>query len=275
MGSAYTAVADDAQAALWNPAGLAQISGISVAGSQNHLSFTDNAYAVSLTGSLGPWGTASLAVQHLIVENVAVTRPVLDANGNPVLDPSTNQPLVEIAGFGQESDATFLAGYGVAVAPWLLVGGAVKGLVGMSGQTPGSGLGADAGLLVKLAHHWKVGVAADDLGRTTVRWRDGVRTVLPSAGRVGVAWGPHPKWLVSVEGASPLARLRVVAGAGVEWRYADFLALRGGLDDGRVTGGVGFRMALGSGQSFAFADYAFVTGSTYEDRNRLTLGVTF
>jgi len=275
LGGAYTAVADDAQATLWNPAGLAQMSGFSFAGSQNHLSFTDNAYAVSLTGALGPWGTASVAIQHLVVQNIAMTRPVLDGNGNPVLDPSTNQPLVEIAGFGQESDATFLVGYGVAVTHWLMIGGAGKWLVGKAGRTSGSGFGADAGMLVRLARHWRVGVAADDLGRTTVRWRDGVRTVLPSAGRLGVAWEPYPKWLVSVEGASPLAKLRVVTGAGVEWRYAEFLAFRAGLNDGRVTGGAGFRMRLGAGPSFASADYAFVTGSQYEDRNRLTLGVTF
>jgi len=275
LGTAYVAVADDCQAALWNPAGLAQVSRIGIAGSQNHLSFTDNVYGASLAAGLGKYGTASMAVQHLLVANAALTRPVLDADGNPVLDPSTNQPLVEITGFGQESDGTFLLGYGFAVSRWLLVGGAGKWLVGMAGKIAGQGLGADAGMLLRLPHGWRVGLAVDDLGQTTVRWRDGARTVLEPAGRFGVAWDLQPRWLLVASVASALEKAEIIAAAGAEWKFAEFLAFRAGLDGGRVTGGVGFRMALGQTGSFASADYAFVTGGRYEDRNRLTLGVTF
>jgi hypothetical protein len=47
------------------------------------------------------------------------------------------------------------------------------------------------------------------------------------------------------------------------------------MEDFHITGGAGFRMPLGQGRAFASADYAFVTGSRFEDRNRLTLTVGF
>lgn len=276
LGSAYTAVADDAQAVLWNPAGLAQVSHVSVSGSQNHLSFTDNAYSLCTTAPAGRWGVLAVSVQELNAEDVTLTRPVLDANGNPVLDPATNTPLLEITGLGRETDGTFLIGWGAEVARWLLVGGAGKWLVGNAGGVLGSGLGAGGGVLIRLPGGWRLGAAAEDIGRTTVRWEDRTRTVLDPAGRLGVSWRFRPAWLVSAEARSPLLRAEVTTAFGAEWKFADYLAFRAGLEDFRATGGAGFRMPLGQGgRAFASADYAFVTGSRFEDRNRLTLTVGF
>jgi len=278
LGGAYTAISDDAQAALWNPAGLAQVHQVSLSGSQNHLSFTQNVFAMTLTMPVQRWGTAALAVQEFNVDNLALTRPVLDVNGNPVLDPTTNQPLVEITGFGAETDGTFLLGYGVAISPWLMIGGAGKVLVGKVGKILGSGYGANAGFILQVARRWRIGLVAEDLGRTTVHWQDGLRTIMEPSGRMGVAWASVTRWLVSAEARSPLLEADVggvKSAFGAEWRYADFLIFRLGADDFRISGGVGFRMSLGKGRSFASADYAFVTGSQFEDRNRLTLAVSF
>ncbi len=275
MGGAYTAVADDAQALLWNPAGLAALDRISLSGSQNHLSFTENVFALTLNVPVGRLGTLALAGQHLNAVDAALTRPVLDAGGNPVLDPLTRQPLVELAGFGRESDGSFLMGYGRAFTPWLQVGGAAKALVGKAGSTSGWGCGVTAGRSGRVPHAVKRGVGGEDLGRTVVRWLDGTRTVLPTVARLGASWEPFGAWLLSADALTPIRRIRVQWTAGTEWRVADVLSLRAGVRDARLTGGVGFRMGTGSGGTSASADYAFVTGDAHEDRNRLTLTVTF
>jgi len=275
MGGACSAVADDPQAALWNPAGLAQLRQASLSGSQNHLSFTQNIFAVSFNVPVGVWGTFALSIQQLNVDNVALVRPVLDSNGNPVLDPMTNQPLVEITGFGQETDATFHLGYGVALSSWLLVGGAGKVMRGKVGSVLGDGTGADAGVIIKFHEAWRFGCVAEDIGRTAVRWRDGTRTIMEPAGRAGVAWEPSDKWLISGEARTPLLKTRVTSAFGAEWRYTKHVILRLGAEDLHMSGGAGFRMPLGTGKSLASADYAFVTGGGSEDRNRLTVGIVF
>ncbi len=278
LGSAYSAVADDAQAVLWNPAGLAQLRRISLSGSQNHLSFTENVFAMTLNVPTLRWGTFALSVQELSIDNIfdpAQQRPVLDANGNPVLDPTTNEPLVEFGGFGEERDGTLLLGYGVAVTPWWLLGGAGKFLVGKSGSVLGTGFGANVGLLFMLPKAVRVGLVAEDLGQTIVRWEDDVHTVMTPTGRVGVAWQSWFAWLFSAEVRSFLQRADIVTAFGSEWRFADFLIFRVGMEDFRMTGGAGFRMPLGGAATYVSADYAFVTGSRFEDRNRLTITVGF
>jgi len=274
LGGAYSAVANNGEAVLWNPAGLAQVDRLTLSGSQNHLSFTDNIYAMTLSVPFGRWGTAAVSAQQLTVENVGKTRPVLDSSGNPVLDPATNTPLVEIAGFGQEIDASFIGGYGVALVDWLMMGGSAKVLVGNSVGVIGDGLGVDAGLLLKPYAGWRVGIVTEDIGRTTVRWRDGTRTRLEPSGNIGAAWEPGKACLFSAQIGSPLGKADIGVSMGAEWRMADFLMFRAGMQDWRMTGGVGFGMPLPGGAR-ASADYAFVTGSQFEDRNRLTLAVQF
>ena len=96
----------------------------------------------------------------------------------------------------------------------------------------------------------------------------------PSA-RLGVSWEPSPAWLFSVETGSAITDADFYFDMGAEWRLADFLVLRAGMQDRRMTGGVGISMPLSIGKARASADYSFVTGSKYEDRNRLTIAVAF
>ena len=53
MGGAYTAVADGPDAGLWNPAGLARLDRPTLSGSQNHLTFTENTFALTLNQQIG------------------------------------------------------------------------------------------------------------------------------------------------------------------------------------------------------------------------------
>jgi len=274
MGGAFSAVSDDSLAVLWNPAGLGQLDRISLAGSQNHLSFTDNVFALMMNVPAGRWGTFAVSSQQLTVEDISVTRPVLDSSGNPVLDPATNQPLYEITGFGRETDGTFILGYGFMPFPGVLLGGAGKVLVGNAAKVLGFGCGANTGAILALPWHLRLGLVAEDVGRTTVEWRDGTQTRIRPSGRTGLAWSYAGVLLLSAEGRSPLNRLGAVFSLGAEWRYADVLAIRIGCDDWMMTGGAGFRMPVG-GFGAVCADYAFVTGDRNEDRNRLTITVVF
>jgi hypothetical protein len=274
MGGAFSAVSDDSLAVLWNPAGLGQLDRVSLAGSQNHLSFTDNVFALMMNVPAGRWGTFAVSSQQLTVEDVSVTRPVLDSSGNPVLDPATNQPLYEITGFGRETDGTFMLGYGFSPLSGLLLGGTGKILVGNSAKVLGCGYGANTGMILALPWHLQLGLVAEDIGRTTVEWKDGTRTRIRTSGRAGLSWSYADVGLLSVEGRSPVDRLDSVISLGAEWRYAGIMAFRIGCDDWRLTGGAGFRMPVGESGAVC-ADYAFVTGDKHEDRNRLTITVIF
>src|SRR5687768_4563360 len=156
LGGAYTAVADDLHAATWNPAGLAAVDRPALAGSQNHLTFTDNVYSITLAAPVGRFGALALSASHLSIANAALTRPVLDATGNPVLDSSTGQPLVELTGFGQENDASFSLGWGGRAGP-ISAGVSGRVLTGKAGAVLGVGMGGDAGILLHLPAGFAIG----------------------------------------------------------------------------------------------------------------------
>lgn len=233
MGGAYTAIADDASALVWNPGGLGVVGRreLQVSHTSYELGFAEEFFSFVLPS----WrlGTVSVAFRQYGVDGIERRD-----DRNVLLDDNLSSNETELS-----------VGFGRPIGTAWSVGGSVKlqrqDVAGLSG----SGVGADVGFLVQplvamgsqapTAGRLTLGVAARNLLEPSARLdRDNVPD--PTMWRTGVAYRlPFFVTALDLE-TSRGAGSRLQAGA--EIRPHANLALRGGLRDGALTAGAGIRV---------------------------------
>ena len=244
LGGAYTAVAADASALFWNPAGLGSVSRRELQFAAATLQFDATEAFAAVAVPSWKWGTLGLSLWHFGIGGI---------EGRDDRNAPTGGDLAD-----SENEITL--GWGRGLGAWNL-GAAVRlqqqSLAGF-GDT---GLGTDLGVSVRPLGLVRSGSASDPLTlglsvrnalRPTLRLeREGVPD--PTRIRAGLAWRSR-LGLVStdVEGGSG-SGLR--PRAGFEWRPHGLLALRTGMRGGAFTAGAGMRW-----QSLT-VDYAFEDGA--------------
>ena len=220
MGGAFSAIADDASALFWNPAGLVGV------------------------------GHQELAVSHADLFGSGIR----DDLASFVLPFSPNFAAATDwyhAGFEDDelgfSENRVTFGAARKLRPWLWVGGSVKlltrgtSLDGLS-IISGRGLGLDVGLLTSPAERWRVGLVAQDLTGTDVRSSEGeVESAYPRNLRFGTAYtlprfgsaafDVDDRWHVGLEG-TPHPSLALRLGAEQDWK---------GIEDVTWAMGLGFK----------------------------------
>ncbi len=244
MAGAFVAVADDATAAYWNPAGLGTGDFVSLALERSHVSLppVDGVTPALRTGA------------------VLIGTPPLGA-GYYRLGDTHVVPVTLVQSIGDH----------------LNVGGAVKGVwsEGIDGRTHGR-LDADLGVMVR-TDDWRVGLVLRNLAEPTfgpeVIAFEGNRYRLERHARLGVAVFPRDGLtlaadadLVPLETAD--GRRRTIA-AGVEQRAGSRVVLRGGvraqtIDDARPAASAGASVGL---TALIWADVQATGGSDGADRS--------
>lgn len=265
LGGAFTAISDDASAALWNPGGLGIVPTREFQASWSKLydlDVTEN----YLSFVLPSWrlGTAGVTVRYLGVEGI---------EGRDERNLPTKMDL-------DAGEMELLLGYGRGLASGLSVGTSLKlrrqNIAGYSAD----GLGADIGLLARPAEwfgggdNWlggfTVGAVLYNALEPSIRL-DRDEVVDPMATRLGVAFGSRLLRTGSLLASLDLeqsADLDTRLHTGLELRMHPLFALRGGMDNGMPTAGVGLAwhgVAL---------DYLFADGSLGEV-HRIGLSLRF
>ncbi|MBI4064377.1 MAG: PorV/PorQ family protein [Elusimicrobia bacterium] len=175
MGESHVAVADDAYAAYWNPAGLSQMRHI-VASFMHHKSFQDiSQQHVNLAYPVSPGKTFGGYVTRLSVE------PIAGYN-------AAGAPAEEVTA----SDLALALAYGQKVHSRVSVGLAVKWIKEDLGPASASTVAGDAGALINLTRNYgsriqesRLGVAAKNIGSGLTF--DKEEAPLPSSYQVGIA----------------------------------------------------------------------------------------
>ena len=259
LGQAFTAVADDASAGYWNPAGLVYVDGRVLLSHQplsldrQHLSIS---FALSIRDELG----FGLTMFHAGVDDITAR----DATGMPMgdIDDANNAYLVSV---------------GRAIGQRLAVGVSMKVIrqqitapVG-SRSTLGEGKanGVDLGMRYRLGEHTVLAAVVRNL-KTELNWKvdrgnqrtSSTKDAMPTTLAVGASHRPLPQLLVTAD----LVRnnLDTVVNAGAEWQVSPVLALRSGLhavggsatDAGSFTAGLTLRPMRQDALQF---HYAFAT----------------
>lgn len=241
LGGAYSALATDGLAPVWNPAGLGLLSAAQLAAT--HLSYVDSISYEQ--GSLAlPVGTASgigASVQYLHPK--AMTERGLDG--------------AELDAFSSHYGAYGIS-YGLGLTRRLSAGVGGKLIEARLGRTSARAFAGDAGLLYKAAAGLRLAFVATGFG-AKLRFLE-QEDRLPESYRAAAAWELGRSLSLAAEAAYD--RTDLLAGRfGAEWRPAGLLALRAGYRTEtarRLPGVTGVTAGFGLtflGQRF---DYAWV-----------------
>ena len=259
MGGAFVAVANDATAMLWNPAGLAQLEDTRLSGMSTDLYGLGLTHqfigAVTTFANLGiglGWERASLDGQITDEDGVLggtftwVEQAIIGSLATNVLD-------VAMAGVNVKY---YLADDGLGIA--------------------GSGFGFDLGLLVSLGDMFVIGVNAMDLAGSSIAYDGGVTDVISGLYKAGLAMKLADDRLILAADVdfdgTDLGNTHV----GVEFQVIDELALRGGvvLTDNFQD----YYFAVGAGINVAglYVDAAYILRDLMEQpANTLVLSAEF
>jgi len=237
LGGAYAAVADDASAPVWNPAGLGRLQRGSIyATHTNLIGMGFNEQFASLVLPNWRWGAASLSWRRFGVDGIE----------------QRDDRNILLADDLTDSETEIALGYGKALGESWSVGGTVKMQRQELAEYRDSSLGLDIGVLVRpllaagvnsaFARHFAFGLACRNIVEPTLRLdQDDVTD--PTGIRAGLAWqdavGGFGELLLTTD-VEKTADMQTRFHAGVEWELQEMLALRLGLNAGDLAAGAGF-----------------------------------
>jgi len=256
MGGAFVAVADDATAACWNPAGLAQLGDTRLAGMSTDL------YGMGIThqyiGAVTNFANLGIGLGW---ERAAIDGQVVSGTG----------------GLGASftwTEQAIVGSLATNVMDIAMAGANVKYYMADSGVgDSASGFGFDLGLLVSLGDMFVIGVNAMDLAGSSVEWDSGATDTVSGMYKAGLAMNLADGMLVlaadvDFEGTS-LGDTHV----GVEFNVIDELALRGGVVLTDDFGDYYFTVGAGINVAGLYVDAAYVLEETLG--NTLVLSAEF
>jgi hypothetical protein len=241
MGSAYTALADNAYASVWNPGALGFVDSPQFAG--QHLSYLESINDEYL-GAAIPFDHSGRAMgvsaQYLGTGKITQT----DITG------------ANTGSFNSDYGA-YSVSYGQKLRENLGLGVTGKWINAKLSDTSANAYAGDIGLLYKPESHWRLGATVTNLG-TKLTFID-QNDRLPSAFHVATAYQPNNQWTVTGEVLRSWPEDRFDGRAGLEFKPMDAVALRTGYRSDTVTQNTalaGFSVGLGLqmwGQEFSYA----------------------
>lgn len=208
LGGAYTALAADSYAPVWNPAGLGFLPSTQIAG--QHLAYLDTLHYEFLSGvhPLKKGGALGVSAQYLGSGDIRET----DIHG-------------DIIGSFNSHYAAYNVAYGQRLTRKLSLGVTGKLIDAKIGSESAHAFAADLGGFYRADDKLDLGIALTNVG-TDLKFVD-QPDPLPTAVRVGAAYWPRPNWTLSIDGAYRRYGLGSFHTA-VEWRPLTIVSLRAG-----------------------------------------------
>jgi hypothetical protein len=192
LGGAFVAIADDASAPYWNPAGLARTARPEMlfmhAEQFGSIANHDFASFVQPLGTAGNGSAVAMSLVRFSVDNILVTRDAYDdLNHNGQRDPG--EPIRPDQ-FYTDSDTEYalLLSYARAAAERLSLGGNLKLIRQGLLDNTSFGMGLDLGVIWRPAEAWSLGARLADATTTRISWDTGHRETLRPSLDLGGAW---------------------------------------------------------------------------------------
>lgn len=278
LGENFTGLADDVNAASWNPAGLGQLKNMQF--SAMHLKYVEDINFEYLAASMpfGEWGSAAISGAYMSV-------PPFDSTGAGITEGSASDAVVALSwggSFGPLSPDTpelrdvyyGLSGKMIyrSLGGYAPTGGEGQAFTAVAGAV-------DLGAFWVYTPELTFGAMVQNIG-STVTFLGDESDALPLAFRAGAAWrGYDGDWIrvtlladavkpYDPDGGNPGSAW---GGAGGEFLIIRMLALRAGFRAGpegsTVVGGAGLIVGPVS------ADYAFTPMAGFDSTHRMSLTV--
>lgn len=264
MGSAFTAVADDATAAFWNPAGLALLNKNQASFMHANLTLDRKYNFVNYAHILKNKNqnkTGVLALSHIRfgIDGIPETRLATGRTDGIPYNPNDNLPAtnpdgtytpgknVYIFGYFDNIETSTFCSYAQKINDKWLGGINLKYLKQELFTNSADSFGLDIGLLYLISDKTKLGISVRDI-KESLKWDTdtGHKDKIPITTTVGIAHKPKNNLILAFD-INKVEDLAAKLRAGVEWWIRDFAAVRIGSQAGDFT--------LGS--SFKFNDWQF------------------
>ena len=300
MGGAFAAVADDASALYWNPAGIsgfekrqALFMHSETFGDMLNYNFAAFVSPTSAFVSAEREASFGVALVHLGVNDILITKdlPFEERNGIPGFQGGEDRLIYDVDALPREGSNDFaLFGAFALKTGYGRLGGTLK--VIYSDQVAGysaTGIGVDIGYLRRdlWTGGFDVGVKLQDLTGTYIGWSTGLVEFIAPSVKLGVAYrvaAPtlNASFVVAADGDFFFEDRRRASQFWVEQVSADLhiggeiifqekVMVRGGLDSGNYTAGAGLRIGI------VGLDYAYLhfTDDYFEGSHRVSALVDF
>jgi len=244
MGSAFTAVADNADAPYWNPAGLSSITKNEITTTQTRLSTDADHYYVSY---VFPLKRGAIGISWIQVGMGTITRTTTTDAFNEVITTGI---------FSYFSNA-YLFSYGLPINPNISFGLTAKYLTSDMFQIAGGqayGYSLTPGIILHVTRYSlpvTIGLKIDEL-LNEQKWGTGTVEKVPPIVRLGFAYKTINPGLFAIDISQIMkSGYSTEISAGYEWER-DGLSLRLGYAENGLTAGAGFI------SGHARLDYAYV-----------------
>ncbi len=284
MGGAYVAVVDDAVSTYYNVAGLTGLM-TREANLMHSEQFggLENYNSLSFAAPLSEIDAVGVTLLHLGVGDIPVTR---------LWDPSravSDSNRVEVAYRTDSADYALFLGGARRFREDISIGAAVKILRRSIGRDTAFGYGIDLGAQYQLSESLRLGASFRDVTGTAIVWdvrssaeNHDTRDRIAATVDAGAAYTDDLPWFggeytvaasMLFFGDSPEVKGFSTMRLGVEYRYGDLLAFRGGFSEGSGTFGLGLtRLPLLASTSL---DYAFLSHEALDSTHRFSMSVRF
>lgn len=284
MGGAFVALANDATAAYWNPAGLVRME-------QAELSFMHAeqfgdlanhdyfGFAQPLTGDTR--SAVGVSLIRFGVDGILETAGhFVDANGDGEYQPG-EQILTDDFRTGSDAEYGLLLSYAREMSGRLSLGGNLKMLRQGLLDNTSFGFGVDLGALYDLNGGLTVGARLADATTTRISWDTGTKESVAPSLVLGLNWtrnvpGLSGRVTAGADFNRPMDGREEAAQAaggdfqgGMEYWYNDAVAARVGADAGNLTAGAGLRY-----RGFG-VDYAYLENADLDATHRVSASARF
>ena len=208
LGGAYSALAVDAYAPVYNAGGLGFLSATQLSGMHLDYAGAGGYEFVSLVHPLGARDGLGVSAQF---SHADVTNP-LDGLGNPIANVSSHYGAYSLA-------------YGHAFTEEFSLGAAAKLIEAQIADVSARAVAGDVGALYRVSSRVSLAAVVANFGGQLKFLQQADN--LPENNRVGILYNPLPALSLAAEAAYD--RTGLFSGRfGAEWRPVSFIALRGG-----------------------------------------------
>jgi hypothetical protein len=189
LGSAQVALASDASAGYWNPAGLARIDypEVMLMHDERFASLINYDF-VSVAIPYGKDESFGVSIMRLGVDGIPDTRNALiDYSGSGVLDGINRLDYTKITNFNS-ADWAFYVSYASKYSTDISYGVNVKLIRRTLAEFSATGIGFDVGLLYSPLTDLSIGLNAQDVTTTFLAWSTGTKELISPTVKVGAAY---------------------------------------------------------------------------------------
>jgi len=233
MGGAFVALAEDATASYWNPAGLAFLDKRIEIMAQHTLLTLDRSYNfLSLARAVNKKTALALSWIRFGVEDI----PKYDENNNYL-------------GTFSDSENALTLSYSRRLTYKIGVGANLKYIFHNLESHSASGWGIDLGIRWKASPKFSYGLMAENIGEIPLEWDTGHKDVIPFNFRTGLAYQFNHQLIFALDYDK-----RTNLHLGIELPIKELFTLRLGSDNGSLTIGAGFKQRKGMSLTL---DYAY------------------